>query len=486
VPDDNNMTRIDFILIARWLFGCAWVVLFVGGLFQYAESKLIYTAFSIVFLVMLISGFHRQISYSYLFLVIMLWLGFWFKLTLHLLLDYPYVEPVGMFYLVQSKWDDILIIASIGSVGVLMARLLCGFLGLSNSMVFKGSNFTVPLWYPKVRKWIWGMVMLGCICLAIVNAVLVIFQVGLVPQTILPWPLNAVISWLLGFGVVMVIGTLLWWDIVMGRKISLVVYIVLLEGVVFGVSILSRKLYVFHVIPVFLGMFYNRHLIPRWSRKNTLAVCVVFLGFLMITNPLINLLRNHYYSGAPIELTSVWPSNYLSKFARFAADRWIGLEGLMAVSANPNKGDELFMHALTERREIGEILSYQEISKSHYRFVDQTKFQFGSSMGPTAFFYLSGKKWLVLLGMIILTFLMLVSERLIFYVTSNPILCGLWGGYASLTVSSFGTAPRSLIITLFEMAFGFAVIWFVQSNYFSKFLIYCNRVIVNIKQGIDV
>lgn len=83
----RNMALAGFLL---------WLPLFVGGLIGYSGSKLIYTLFSVIFLVMLASGFYRRVSYSYLFLVIFLWLGFWFKLTVHTILGYHYVEPIDL------------------------------------------------------------------------------------------------------------------------------------------------------------------------------------------------------------------------------------------------------------------------------------------------------------------------------------------------------------------------------------------------------
>lgn len=61
--------------------GFLWLVLFLTGLFSYAGSKSVFIIFSIVFLTMLLSGVYKQRGYGYLFLVVFLWLGFWFKLT---------------------------------------------------------------------------------------------------------------------------------------------------------------------------------------------------------------------------------------------------------------------------------------------------------------------------------------------------------------------------------------------------------------------
>lgn len=98
--------------------------LFSIGMMQYTESKLIYTLFSLIFFLLLLSGFYKTITYSYLFLSIFLFLGFWFKLTIHLILDYPYVEPIGLFYSSDSSMDDVLIVSMVGAIAILIVYFL--------------------------------------------------------------------------------------------------------------------------------------------------------------------------------------------------------------------------------------------------------------------------------------------------------------------------------------------------------------------------
>jgi hypothetical protein len=118
------ITKVGFDSIMKWLLLCGWFTLFIGGVTHYSGSWLTYTIFSLVFLTMLISGFYRQISYGYLFLVAMLWLGFWLKLTVHLLVDYPFNESIGLFDKSASAWDEVLLVATMGGIGVLLGRII--------------------------------------------------------------------------------------------------------------------------------------------------------------------------------------------------------------------------------------------------------------------------------------------------------------------------------------------------------------------------
>lgn len=470
-------TKGSFASVVKWLLMGGWLLLFIGGIAHYPGSYLAYAMFSMAFLAMLISGFYRQVSYGYLFLVVMLWLGFWFKLTIHLLLDYPFGEPIGFFAGTPPAWDEVLLVATIGSLGVLAARFLYSLTGAPSTMFARNNEFEAPVWYISVRKRMWAGAIFVCVGLAIINSSLGILQIGLVPSTILSWPLNAVISWLIGYGLTFCIATLLWWDIALGRKISLVIYFVLLEAFTSTVSVFSRGIYIFHTVPQFLAVYKNRYLISAWSWRNIIALAGVFVLLFTISNPLVNTLRAYYYSGVipagyffgdrtEVE-TATGATGQIEILGKFAVDRWIGVEGVMAVSAFPKKGGDLFMRGLMERRKIGKFDIYQEICQSHYRFTDMQKFQFASLPGSMGLLYYSGYLWMVALGMIVLVLAMLGSEGLVFRLASNPLLSALWGGAAANAIVQLGVAPVGLLIYFFEMICGIVVIWVIQSEWFS-------------------
>lgn len=469
------VAKVGFGSIAKWLLWCGWFALFIGGVTHYTGSWLTYTIFSLVFLAMLLSGLYRQVSYGYLFMVVMLWLGFWLKVTVHTLVDYPFGESIGLFDKSAPAWDGVLQLATMGSLGVIAGRVLYHLVrGANTSMVVApgAERSLAPSWFAEKRRWVWAFFICACLGLAIINASLGILQVGLVPRTILQWPLNSVISWLIRYGLTFGIATLLWWDISLKRNASLVVYFVLVEAFASSVSTLSRGAYIFHVVPQLFSLFKNKFQIIGWSRNNIIAVSSVFILMLAVSYPLVNKLRTYYYFDAPLVIGDggvTQEGGGLNGLAKFAIERWIGAEGLMAVLASPNKSTELFLAGIRERREIGKDTLYIEISRAvDFGAADKAKFQLTEIPGAMAFLYYSGKSWLVALGMLIFSIAVLGSEALIYKFTRNPILCALWGGMAANTVAQFGVAPRGLLITLFEMAFGIATICLIQSVYFSK------------------
>lgn len=467
------LAKLGINSIMKWLLLSVWIFLFIGGVSQYTGSWFHYTVFSFVFLAMLISGFYRQVSYGYLFLVVMLWLGFWLKLTVHLLIDYPFGEPIGFFDRAPFAWDNVLLVSTVGSAGVILARLLYYFSKQPSSIFVQNSTFLVPSWYVEKRRWIWAGLMFFCISVAVINASLGIQQSGLVSNIVLLWPLNAVVYLLLASGFSFCVATLLWWDMVLGRKISKVVYFVLLESFSSTISILSRGVYIFHVIPQMLALYKNKELVFGWSRKNIIVMTIVFVMLFAISNPIVNMMRAYLYSNNTQEITFVDSGVSLGALMKFSVDRWIGLEGVMAVSMYPLKGSDLFIEVLTEHGEVGKSTIYQEVCQAHYRFMNMSKFQFASVPGAIAFLYFTGHLWVIAGGMIFLVFVLLLSESLIFRFTGNPLLCALWGGITANAVAQMGIAPRGLLFYFFELTCGVMVIYFVQSEFLSKFLRIC-------------
>ena len=161
----------------------------------------------------------------------------------------------------------------------------------------------------------------------------------------------------------------------------------------------------------------------------------------------------------------------LLRILSLVVDRWIGLEGVMAVTAYPEKSNKLLLDAFTEKRGIGTTTKFQEIANSHYRWVDANLWQFASLPGAAAFFYFSGSLWVVMLGMSIFALVLQGSEQLIFRLTSNPLLCSMFGLTFANTISQFGVTPRQ-DIPFYIMIFGFVIlVWIVQSDMVSKMYI---------------
>jgi hypothetical protein len=155
---------------------------------------------------------------------------------------------------------------------------------------------------------------------------------------------------------------------------------------------------------------------------------------------------------------------------QLSVDRWIGLEGIMAVQSYPEKNRQLLWQALNEKPETGKPDIYQAISNSIYMKSDGAKFRFATLPGAAAFLYYSGSLLIVLLGMVFFSFAVLSIEFVIDALTANPILCSLYGAVMASNVAQFGGSPRLSLPYFFMLACGILMVWVVQTRVFTQVL----------------
>lgn len=481
-------------LIATLLL-CIWLLLFILGGLLYKGSLIVYVIFSFAYLALLISGFYKKLTYGYIFLTSMIWLGFWFKFIVHLLLNYPFVEPIGLFAGSNTEWDHVLLTSSLGAIGIIIPRLVLLIVGDNESTLTVHSPASPPNWYTHYRIAIWGFLVACILTLALINVHFSFQQIGLAPKTII-WPLNAIFSWLLSTGFALSATTLFWWEFSLKNGNIKTIYFLLIEATACSISLLSRGLFIFHITPLILSAAFNRRFIPRLRFFGPAVFFLTTFTIFMLSYPLINAIRDQHYSG--IEITLPWQrevqlitdagdnrhvSNFLIaearvklkqhfvKLAKFSVDRWIGLEGMMAVSSHPEKNIPLFAKLATEKAEIGRTSIFQEIALSHYRFMDSKKFLFASLPGPISFFHLSGSLWILLIGMSFVTTFVIVSEQIVFKVFKNPILASLWGSIVSTSAAQLGINTPGLIFYLFLCILGLLFLYLVQRSFFLRNLV---------------
>jgi len=530
------------------------VGLTVAALVNYPGSKLVYLLFSVVFWLLLLSGLGKRVPYGYLFLVIALWLGFWTKTTAHLILQYPYVEPIGRFDGSAAAWDNVLWVAIVACAGAMIGKLLFDLMRIKHSRIGSINHAIVPPWYVRNRKQVWLLTLVWVVGVAVLNMVLGIHQIGLVSRTVLLWPLNALIGWQVSIGSALLITTLLWWEVSAKKSIAVSIYAVLIEAAASTVSMLSRGVYIFHALPQLFALFESRRLILGMSRLKVAMLFLVLVGLMITAISGVTIFRNYMYphmgftteeqqrltrlevleggiadvkvinaqgggqerhleellsekakleallSRNQISVQSSGPATRatnkntattstpisdglsvakgklygefwyemsagaLPKVLSLVVDRWIGLEGVMAVASYPEKGYALLMEAAAEKRQVGKSTKFQEICNSHYRWVDANKWQFASLPGAVAFLYFSDSLWVVLLGMVLFTFMLQLGEQLVFVMTSNPLLCSLLGFTLANSIAQFGITPRQDIPFYSMIVCFLMLVYVVQSG----------------------
>ncbi|MDP3192346.1 hypothetical protein [Rhodoferax sp.] len=525
------------------LFMFAWLAIVGMSLQAYEGSKFVFTFFSVTFMVMLWVAFYKEFNYGYFFLSVLLFLGFWIKLVHHLMFPAPYLEAVGSFSHSSAAWDEVLSVAIVSAIGLIFARLiwvaLTGFLISRDTSKYSGVK--VPVWYDSRRKFLWAGVLVLIVFFSMINATLGINQIGLAPRTILTFPLNALISWMLNFGLVTIIATFLWWDVSVNRGPLPALYVVLVEALFSSVSMLSRGVFIFHVIPQLTAYYRHRKRFISLTRWQALLIVLMVALFFALGFLTVDTLRGYYYrsntddfrslsrqnmdrlsakrqekgqleaelrnrNGAKSKLdanaeldqleqevsaleaqtlasqrelqdaaqsmstrvqllfTEFWMQlpAVLKRALSLATDRWIGLEGVMAVQSYPDKSVALLREGLMERYADGIVPMYQHISKSIYTGMDPNQWKFGSLPGAPAFLYYSGSLLVVFLGMTMLTIFLFLFEFAIRWCTNNPFLASFYGFAAANTVAQFGVVPRQIFPVMVTWACGIAIVGFVQ------------------------
>ena len=542
------------------IFSLIWSLLFSVSLMKYQGSAFAFTLFSSSFLILLFLGFYKNRSYAFMYLAVFLWLGFWVKLVAHLLLDYEYIEPIGVFSGSTGEWDQVLWVSTIACLGVIIGRFLYAILNFKVADDNHNNN-VYPEWYPTIRIKVWALFIVIVILAAVSNAVLGINQIGLSPRTILPWPLNALISWIVSIGGVMGLATLIWWDVSLKKGVYSSLFAIIIEAFISSISLFSRGVFIFHSIPQFIALYKNK-LLDNFSKKRLAIVGCFILIFFVLSLAIVSVLRANFYSQDGITTTTksqislnrlevlkggiarvkklirqggdhkahlaellieqeglqMKVSNSTSDFRlklikenedtreipdsindknviidhqvqfdrinesvalkefyyqltqgvflkvlALSVDRWVGLEGVMAVVSYPNKGRALIIDTFIEKRTPGEVTRYQEIANSKYQWVDSNVWQFASLPGAVAFLYFSGSFWIILFGMILFAFLVQFLEFLIYKGTRNPILCSLLGVSLANYVAQFGIAPAQGSVYLLMIFVGVLTIAIVQN-----------------------
>ncbi len=460
------------------MFGVGWLYLFVAGIQSYQGSVIVYIAFSVAFLMLLVSAFHNQRTYVYTYLVLFLWLGYWLKVSYHLAFSHPYVEPTGQFVGSAASWDKVLLISTVAAIGVLISRTI--FQRMSgNKQSVLGCKRYIPHWLGTCSSWHLVSFLLVLIATAVANIYFGIFIVGFDVKTILMWPLNALITLMLvGGGFVVWAASILWWRLDSGRPMFIPLVILVTSGAVITFSTLSRGLIVFFVLPLLYAVYINRQKVADYSMLKLGLIGLFFIVTTISSFFFINTIRDNVYidknnesariEAKPSSMPSSMPSSVkVRAFLNFSVDRWVGVEGVMAVSSYPEIGSDLLLRAILEKPTTDKPSIYQIIcpwpSSPQFNTLKKNVSLF-SLPGGIAFLYYSGSIIIVFVSIVLISVLLQYTESVIFSFTGNPILCSGVGWLMAITFAHFGGAPRYVIPVFVFLFISICFIGVIQSK----------------------
>nr|HAT8714108.1 hypothetical protein [Legionella jordanis] len=289
-------------------------------------------------------------------------------------------------------------------------------------------------------------------------------------------------------------------------RMFIVLYLLLLlEASFSSLSLISRSSFIFHVVPILFVYAFNRNKIML-SYQTILLLLALTGGLFCCSLYEVSVFRGYYYSGdflplnetrsvtlgtakdqtegqkrkrfssleqhSPIlgflgESFNANSQPYIEEFAKIfgnlVVDRWLGMEGVMAVVSYPKKSIMLLKEALFRKQKLGEMDIYQDIAQSQYRHIDSSRFTFATLPGAIAFLYYSGSGLIVWMGMAFLTGLMMLGERSVFFMTQSNLLCAAYGVSIAYSIEQFGFSPID-VLKYYILVFAFFVMVFFLKN----------------------
>ena len=436
---------------------------------KYPGQGLIYVVFTITSTALLYFGFRKNAIFFDTFIGIFFWLGFWLKLTFRVtFMDGQFHESVGNFDGSGAAFDRALLVTS------------CGFFGLlAISFLREKYVFTYPVKLTEVAQEglvriyqyhrtavLFGFAILF-VTVAATNFYFGIYQRGAIPRTILPYGLGGIYSWLLLFGLASISALILHFEFTLNKKTSyLVVILSLLEAFLSNVSLLSRGM-ILNTTALGYGVFRSLKLYSIESNVRYLAGS--FLIFILLFGSSV-ILVEHLRSNLGISDSSRLVAIGRGTQVLFL-DRWVGIEGVMAVSSYPKQGWDLWSEAWKETP--ANKLSFYDANliTSPYIDMDTTKHHYISLPGILAFCFYPGSFPFLFMCMCVLGAVAAAIEISVFKLGGgNVILCALLAQVVAYRFAHFGYAPRASYLLFGSLYLNLFIIYF--SN---EFLLHWNK-----------
>lgn len=477
-------------ILGKIFFGFVSIIWCIGtvlSLKQYPGNNYYFFIFCVATFLMFVVSRIRPISYAYLFLCIFWTLGFWVKIVLYYALDYPLLEPIGLFDDSPAEWDKMLNIASIAMFAFLICRLFFIYYEKFDIVHYLTNiKVDIPEWYKNNSRFLWFLALFILLLLSAINLKYNFYRIGFIPVFQPPLKLGALFPWFLNLGIVSILATFIWWDIFLKKELSLKIVLLIFSSLVVAVSILSRGIFLYQIWHYFFSAF---DLQKRIRLKKYLIVLfsVIFLVGMFFVVRITMMEREYFYpiihfnnktndtlisqflragdlDNSFVENNAVnrhKKSKAKNIFIRLSAGRWIGVEGLMAVSSWPQLGKDLFYRGWSTRLAPGAHHPFMKISDSMYDKPDypgKDKFFFASLPGVVAMLYYSGSGLVVFFGIFLLYLIIFYSEIFITKILANPFIVSFYGIYTAVLVSMLADG-RSFFIQLIELWGGFVLLW---------------------------
>ena len=284
----------------------------------------------------------------------------------------------------------------------------------------------------------------------------------------MPYNLRGLYTWFLFFGATSVSALMLNGELKRHQAISYtLILLVLLETFASSVSMLSRGM-ILNSGALFVGVYVALKMQRvSWRSCPLLPTAVTFVILVTSSVVLVNYMRQQVFAGdgaAP----GVEPLSLSIQNRSLLLDRWVGMEGAMAVSSYPDLGWELFEEALREEyRDYGRSLYdgriAKEISDEYNSWLEENRRHFISIPGILSFLYYPGSYVFLFAAMLIVGGIGVGIEIATYkWAGSNVILCSLIAFVVVFRYVHFGYAPARSYLLFGAIALNVILIHFLN------------------------
>lgn len=457
------------------------VILVMLAIFSYPGSKLIYLFFSASFLSLFFLGFSKNRIFFDTFLGGLMLLGFWSKLSFFLISGFRHTgEAVGHFDFSDAKFDKALLVASVGALGFVAVRLL-------RPLFFKYSNNPSPSptpssfdnLYLRNKRLILGIFTFLIILVGVSNIYLGIYQRGMLPERVLPFKLNSVYTWLLLFGLTSISSLLINIELKHLRKISLpLIFITIFELFFSNISILSRAMIVSFFALIFAVYLKSQIDKLKLQLKLIITTLLIFITFFGSSVYLTQHIRHSVFYNPDYTIKSRLDGFLLAAnekvrfyhgkqkffekvFQGLLINRWVGLEGTMAVSSYPNLSWDLFKESLNEKSiEEGTSFYDKKITQSHYVYNTKSRNRHITLPGVIGFFFYPGSYLFLFIATFLMGLIGAIIEIISFKLSArNMIFASLTSCVVAFRFAHFGFAPLRSYLIFGAIFLNIGLIW---------------------------
>ena len=431
-------------------------------LHEYEYDNLSFLCLSAVCNGYFILSFSKNAQSFHLFNSFFLWMGFWFKIIIvSIFHNYNFKELNQEHFNYLIYFDQAVVISIIGLAGFFCSLLVNLFFSpfkYSQNKLFP--TITITDFFDNYKNYILMLFLITILVVNFFNFNYFIYQKGIESNENINQFILAIFKWLLLFGLAS-FSSLIIYHSVLKQALSIrVLFVALFENFITSISLLSRGMFI-NFMGIILGIFkYNQFVKINNFKKKILYIFSIFIILFLISQYYVTELRNKKF----FEVDSIQnqsedqkkihdKSKKQSEIFHLISHRFVGFEGILAVSSFENKNFDFFKSSFSTQDDSNKSFS-ETIKKENFNETQSTKEQtyFIKVPGIIAFLYYSGSSIFVFFSCFLLGIILTYFEKLVAsFSNGNLIFAALISQTLAYRLSNFGHMPQNtyfLILTI--------------------------------------